>query len=162
MSDLDTFRQDIKREELAKHLAKGLSYEEAAVAMAAPLSDIFEMALESETIALVELHAPDVAAELKKDAQTDDPLEIIERGMARAARKLVSDATGTDSSPSARKQLIELGLKLRAARSETPAKLDIHLPQTHVEPLIDACNEFNDLLRRLVNADSGSRVDGIS
>jgi len=159
---LDEVRSSATREALARRLADGDEPLDAAKHLAISALEAEELALEPDTILLVEQWNPERAEELKAlaaevDALEGDPLKIIEQGATKAARKLVDDVLSGKASAVASKQLLELGIKLRQSQSEKPPELHISLPSTHINPLIDACNEFNGLLRKLIDADESAR-----
>ena len=164
VTDLDQLRDDVKRESLAAALAEGESLVVAAKTAGISKADAEKLAYELETIAMVEERSPDVADALREMAAAgDDPLAILERGAKTAAKLLVDKIESGDLSPAVVKQLIELSLKLRAARDDAPTEINIYLPKTHVDPLIAACREFNGLLATLIaDAKPSSGVDSVA
>jgi hypothetical protein len=164
MSDLDQLRDDVKREALVASLSVGESLSTAARTAGISDADAYRIAHQLETIELVDARAPDVAALLRADLNdSEDPLAILERGAKTAALKLVQQIEGGDVSASVAKQLIELALKLRSARSDAPPELNVYLPTTHVDPLLQACTEFNALLKSLTgDAEPSSAVDELA
>lgn len=157
MADLDQLRDDVKREALAASLAAGESIGTAAKSAGISVADAERLSSEIATIELVHERSPEVADELRALASSgDDPLVVLERAAKIAAKRIATQVQAGEVSAAVAKQLIELSLKLRAARNDKPPEINIYLPKTHVDPLIAACNEFNTLLASLLANDGAS------
>lgn len=148
--DLSELKDRLKAEDVAARLLDGQTARTIANITGMKVSEVNALATSPEVIELVAEDDPEMAAELKAQSRpSDDALSVLEAGAIQAAEKLVESLASEKANHINAKALLDMALKLRAARVDAPTKIEVSLPSTHAEPLLEACREFNELIANL-------------